>query len=174
MKKGFVGLAAKEIQSDSIVDGEGIRSVIWFQGCSHHCKECQNPETWDFNGGYEVSLDDVKKQISELEFQKGVTFSGGDPMMQIEALVELTKFVHECGMDVWVYTGYTYEEVLKLAESNPLYLEALKNTDALVDGRFMIKLKSFDVKFRGSTNQRIIDVKKSLETGKVVEFEKYK
>ena len=174
MKKGFVRLAVKDIQSDSIVDGEGIRSVVWFQGCSHHCKECQNPETWDFNGGYEVSLDDVKKQIRELEYQKGVTFSGGDPMMQIEALAELTKYVHECNMDVWVYTGYTFEELMKLAEKNPVYIDALNNIDALVDGRFVLELKSFDVKFRGSSNQRILDVKKSLKAGKPVEIEKYK
>ena len=174
MKKGFVRLAVKNIQSDSIVDGEGIRSVVWFQGCSHDCKECQNPETWDFNGGYEVSLDDVKKQIRELEYQKGVTFSGGDPMMQIEALAELTKYVHECNMDVWVYTGYTFEELMKLAEKNPVYIDALNNIDALVDGRFVLELKSFDVKFRGSSNQRILDVKKSLKAGKPVEIEKYK
>ena len=174
MKKGFVRLAVKNIQSDSIVDGEGIRSVVWFQGCSHHCKECQNPETWDFNGGYEVSLDDVKKQIRELEYQKGVTFSGGDPMMQIEALAELTKYVHECNMDVWVYTGYTFEELMKLAEKNPVYIDALNNIDALVDGRFILELKSLDVKFRGSSNQRILDVKKSLKAGKPVEIEKYK
>ena len=174
MKKGFVRLAVKDIQSDSIVDGEGIRSVVWFQGCSHHCKECQNPETWDFNGGYEVSLDDVKKQIRELEYQKGVTFSGGDPMMQIEALAELTKYVHECNMDVWVYTGYTFEELMKLAEKNPVYIDALNNIDALVDGRFVLELKSFDVKCRGSSNQRILDVKKSLKAGKPVEIEKYK
>ncbi len=174
MKKGFVRLAVKEIQSDSIVDGEGIRSVIWFQGCSHHCKECQNPETWDFNAGYEVSIDEVKDQIKELEYQKGVTFSGGDPMMQVEALGELAKCVHECGMDVWVYTGYTFEEIMKLAEKNPAYIETLKNVDVLVDGRFVLELKSFEVKFRGSSNQRILDVQKSLKKGQAVEIEKYK
>ena len=82
MKKGYVRLAVPKIQEDSIVDGEGIRSVIWFQGCPHHCESCHNPETWDFNEGFETSLDDVKKQIDELEFQAGVTFSGGDPFFQ--------------------------------------------------------------------------------------------
>ena len=162
MKKGFVRLATPEIQTDSIVDGEGIRSVIWFQGCSHDCPGCHNPETHDFKGGVEVSLDDVKKQIDELEFQEGVTFSGGDPMMQIEALEELAKYVKEKGMDVWCYTGYTYEQVLDLAKQNIHYMNALKYIDALVDGKFVMDLKSFDVEFRGSSNQRIIDVAKSL------------
>ena len=174
MKKGFVRLATPEIQTDSIVDGEGIRSVIWFQGCSHDCPGCHNPETHDFKGGVEVSLDNVKKQIDELEFQEGVTFSGGDPMMQIEALEELAKYVKEKGMDVWCYTGYTYEQVLDLAKQNIHYMNALKYIDALVDGRFVMDLKSFDVEFRGSSNQRIIDVAKSLKEGKVVKYKNYK
>ena len=88
MRKGYARFATKEIQSDSIVDGEGIRSVIWFQGCSHNCPGCHNPETHDFKAGVEVSLKTMKKQIDELEYQSGVTFSGGDPMMQVEALYE--------------------------------------------------------------------------------------
>jgi len=174
MKKEVVRLAMPEIEIDSIVDGEGLRSVIWFQGCSHHCKECHNPETWDFNGGYESKIDDVKKMIDNLEFQAGVTFSGGDPMMQVEALKELSKYVKEKGMNVWCYTGYTYEKLLELAKTNNSYLEALNNIDVLVDGPFEIQNKSFDVQFRGSTNQRIIDVPKSLEKNKVILIEKYK
>lgn len=174
MKKGFVRLAAKDIQTDSIVDGEGIRSVIWFQGCSHNCEGCHNPETHDFNAGYEVSIDDVKKQIDDLEFQTGVTFSGGDPMMQIEALAELAKYVQEKGMNVWCYTGFKYEDLLKMSDSNPYYMDALKHIDMLVDGKFVLNLKSFDVPFRGSSNQRIIDVQKSLKSKKIIINEKYK
>ena len=174
MKKGYVRLASPEIQSDSIVDGEGIRSVIWFQGCPHHCPECHNPETWPFDDGYEVKIEDLKKQIAELEFQKGVTFSGGDPMAQPDALLELVKCVHDNNMNVWVYTGYNYEELLELKKKNIVYGEILKNIDVLVDGRFMIDKKSFDVKFRGSTNQRILDVPKSLKARKAVEIEKFK
>lgn len=165
---------ASPLQPDSIVDGEGIRSVIWFQGCSHNCLGCHNPETHDFNSGFEVSIDEMKKKIDHLEYQTGVTFSGGDPMMQIEALEELAKHVHECGMNVWCYTGYTFEELLELAKKNSHYLEALKNIDVLVDGRFVLDLKSFAVQFRGSSNQRIIDVAKSLEEGKAVSVLKYK
>ena len=174
MRKGYVRLAYDGIQTDSIVDGAGIRAVIWFQGCPHHCKECHNPETWDFNAGVEKSIAKVKKLIDGLEYQDGVTFSGGDPMSQIDALCELAKYVKEKGLNVWTYTGYTWDEVIKLGDSNPKYLEALKYIDVLVDGRFMIDLKSFDVEFRGSSNQRIIDVAKSLKEGKVIKVEKYK
>ena len=169
-----VKLAIPEIQEDSIVDGEGIRSVIWFQGCNHKCFNCQNPETWDFEGGTKVAIEDVKKQIRELEFQQGITFSGGDPLYQLDPFIELAKYVHECNMDVWVYTGYTYEELLKLNEEDNRYMEALKEIDVLVDGPFINSLKSFAVKFRGSSNQRIIDVKKSLEKNETILVEKYK
>lgn len=174
MKKGYVRLASSEIQTDSIVDGEGIRSVIWFQGCSHDCPGCHNPETHDFNAGVEKSIEELKEEIRGLEYQKGVTFSGGDPMMQIEALEELAACVHECGMNVWVYTGFTFDEVLELGKKNEHYMKALENIDVLVDGKFVMALRSFDVQFRGSSNQRIIDVKKSLEKGQVVKIAKYK
>lgn len=173
MEKGKVRLSVPKIQSDSVVDGEGIRSVIWFQGCSHNCPGCHNPETHDFNAGYEFDLEEVKGWIRELEYQQGVTFSGGDPMMQVDALIELAKVVHECNMNVWVYTGFTYEELIKMSESNPRYIDALNEIDILVDGRFVLAKKSFDVAFRGSSNQRIIDVKKSLENKEIVLVEKY-
>lgn len=174
MEKGYARFATKEIQQDSIVDGEGIRSVIWFQGCSHNCVGCHNPETHDFNAGEIVSLEEMKAKIDELEYQSGVTFSGGDPMMQVEALAELASYVHEKGMNVWCYTGFTFEELLVLAEKNDNYLKALNEIDVLVDGKFVLDLKSFDVQFRGSSNQRIIDVAKSLKDKKVVKIEKYR
>ena len=174
MKDGMVRLAVPDIQVDSIVDGEGIRSVIWFQGCGHKCFNCQNPETWDFEGGTKVAIEDVKKQIRELEFQQGVTFSGGDPLYQLDAFIELAKEVHNCNMDVWVYTGFTYEELIKLSKDDKKYLDALKQIDVLVDGPFINKLKSFNVKFRGSSNQRIIDVPSSLKENKIILIEKYK
>ena len=174
MKVEDVKLAIPEIQMDSVVDGEGIRSVIWFQGCNHKCFNCQNPETWDFEGGTKVAIEDVKKQIRELEFQQGVTFSGGDPLYQLDAFIELAKEVHNCNMDVWVYTGFTYEELIKLSKDDKKYLDALKQIDVLVDGPFINKLKSFNVKFRGSSNQRIIDVPSSLKENKIILIEKYK
>ena len=174
MEKGKVRLSVPKIQSDSVVDGEGIRSVIWFQGCSHNCPGCHNPETHDFKAGVEVSLKEMKAQIDELEYQNGVTFSGGDPMMQVEALAELAAYVKEKGMNVWVYTGYTFEELMILAEKNESYLNAMDQIDVLVDGKFVMDLKSFDVQFRGSSNQRILDMKKSLEKKKAVKITKYK
>lgn len=173
MEKKSCRLAFPTIQTDSIVDGEGIRSVIWFQGCGHACPECHNPETWDFKAGEEVKLDEIKKQIDELEFQTGVTFSGGDPMYQIDALIELAKYVKEKGMNVWCYTGFVYEDLIKMSKDNPKYREVLDYIDVLVDGPFVIALKSFNVAFRGSSNQRLIDVKKTLEKGKVITLEKY-
>lgn len=155
---------ASDIQSDSILDGEGIRTVIWFQGCSHNCDECHNPETHDFNGGFEIELEELKKQIDELECQNGITLSGGDPFFQAEAATEIAKFAHTKGYNVWVYTGFLYEDLIKISK----YKTLLENIDILIDGKFIKKLKSYDCKFRGSTNQRIIDVKKSLEQGEVV------
>lgn len=165
--------ATPEIQMDSIVDGDGVRSVIWFQGCNHKCFNCQNPETWDFYGGVEMDTEDMKKKIKELEYQQGVTFSGGDPLYQLDAFIDLARCVHECNMDVWVYTGYTYEELIKLGEKNEKYIEALKEMDILVDGPFINSLKSFAVKFRGSSNQRIINVPESLKKNKVILEEKF-
>ncbi len=165
--KGYIRLAA-DLQTDSIVDGPGLRAVIWTQGCAHHCKECQNPQTWDFEGGGLVPIADVKEAIDELECQTGITFSGGDPMYQPEACNELAEYAKNKGYNIWVYTGFTYEQVLKMAKKDPIYLEFLKNTDVLVDGRFKIKERDLSLLFRGSRNQRLIDVKKSLKENKII------
>ena len=160
---------AADLQSDSIVDGKGIRTVIWTQGCSHNCPYCHNPQTHDFKGGDLVELDDVIERLENLEGQTGVTFSGGDPMFQPKECSILAKKVHELGMDVWAYTGFTYEELIN--SKNKDILDFLSNIDVLIDGRFEIEKKSLDLEFRGSSNQRIIDVKKSLENHEVVLFD---
>lgn len=160
---------AADLQKDSIVDGEGIRTVVWTQGCPHNCKGCHNPSTHDFDGGAIVDVSEIVSEIRNLEGQDGITLSGGDPVCQSEACVELCKAAHEVGMNVWCYTGFTYEAML----SNPKYLELLKNVDVLVDGKFILEEKSYDLYFKGSRNQRIIDVKKSLDLGKVVLVDKY-
>ncbi len=159
---------ASGIQTDSIVDGLGIRAVVWTQGCSHNCPGCHNPGTHDFNGGDEVELEDVKTALSELEFQDGVTFSGGDPFFQPASCAELAKYVHKLGMNVWCYTGFLYEDLLKASTKKKEIMDFLKEIDILVDGPFIIAKKSYSARFRGSTNQRIIDVKRSLEDGSVV------
>ena len=156
---------ASGLQKDSIVDGSGIRTVIWFQGCLHHCYMCHNPETWDLNGGIVFDLDDIKEEINNLKYQSGITLSGGDPFFQAESATEIAKYAHECNLNVWCYTGFTYEELIEADDDKK---NLLKNVDVLVDGRFENEKKSLACKFRGSTNQRIIDVPKSIEQGDIV------
>lgn len=168
-----IRLAVDEIQSDSIVDGEGIRAVIWTQGCIHNCKCCHNPNTHSFTDGVLVEIDDIKKKLDVLEGQDGVTFSGGDPMEQSLACAELAKYCHSKGLNVWCYTGYTFEELLKKCEITPSIMSFLKEIDVLVDGKFILSEKSYDLKFKGSKNQRIIDVKESLNSGKTTLVTKY-
>ena len=158
---------AAPLQSDSILDGEGIRTVIWFQGCLHNCLGCHNPETHDLNGGIEYDLEDIKKETSNLKYQKGITLSGGDPFYQIDAAAEIAKYAHEIGLNVWCYTGFIFEDIIK----NPKMQELLANIDVLVDGPFILEQKSLECKFRGSTNQRLIDVPASLEEKEVVLYE---
>ena len=168
-----IRLAVDEIQRDSIVDGEGVRAVIWTQGCIHNCKGCHNPGTHSFSDGVLLEVDDVKKMIDCLEGQDGVTFSGGDPMEQPTSCAELARYCHSKGLNVWCYTGYTYEALLKKSKIVPEILDFLKNIDVLVDGKFILEEKSYDVIFRGSKNQRLIDVKKSLDAGKAILVSKY-
>lgn len=155
---------ASDIQTDSIADGEGIRAVIWFQGCSHNCVGCHNPHTHDFNGGKVYDINEVKSQIDDLEFHQGITLSGGDPFFQPDAALELAKYAHEKGLNVWAYTGFLYENLLQL----PKQKELLNYIDVLIDGKFELANKSLECKFRGSTNQRIIDVPNSLKKKEVV------
>lgn len=161
---------AADIQRDSIVDGEGIRAVIWTQGCPHHCKGCHNPETWAKDKGMEVDLEDVFLALDELEEQDGITLSGGDPLFQPEACTEIAKYAKSIGLNVWCYTGYLYEEVV----ADPKKRQILPYIDVLVDGKFKQEEKSLDLYFKGSRNQRVIDVAKSLEEGRVILVEKYK
>lgn len=164
---------AADLQRDSIVDGEGIRTVIWTQGCPHNCKGCHNPETHDFDGGALVDINIIKKDIDELEGQDGITFSGGDPFMQPLECSELAKQAHSKGLNIWCYTGYEFEQLLKLSETKKNILKFLEEIDVLVDGKFILAKKSYNCIFRGSTNQRIIDVKKSLKEGKAIIDDRY-
>ena len=165
---------AAYLQPDSIVDGEGIRTVIWTQGCPHNCEGCHNPETHDFNGGALVELEEVFDIIDTLEGQTGITFSGGDPFMQSKQCSKIAKYAIDKGYNIWCYTGFTFEQLLKLSETKKEIMEFLKTIDILVDGKFEIDKKSLDNIFAGSSNQRIIDVKKSLEQNQIILVEKYK
>lgn len=163
----FIRLASK-LERGSIVDGEGIRAVVWTQGCPHNCPMCHNPETHDYNGGFLEDIEKLKREINSLDSEEGVTLSGGDPFAQPEACLEIAKYCHSVNLNVWCYTGYTYEELLKKSKTEPVIMDFLKQIDVLVDGRFVYKLKSLECKFRGSKNQRLIDVAKTLKSGKVV------
>lgn len=164
---------AREIQPDSIVDGEGLRTVIWTQGCSHNCLGCHNPSTHDFNGGFLKDVEELKNEIRNLKLQDGITLSGGDPFFQVDATLEVAKFCKSIGLNVWCYTGFTFERLVNLGKINDKIYHLLENIDVLVDGKFMLELKSYDCMYRGSTNQRLIDLNKSLKEGKVVEYKKY-
>lgn len=162
---------AAELQLDSIVDGEGIRTVVWTQGCEHKCKGCHNPETHDINDGKDFDIKEIFELIDNLENQDGITFSGGDPMMQPKACYEIAKYAKSKGLNIWCYTGYTYEKLELLSKINKDIKNFINEIDVLIDGPFILKLRSLDCKFRGSSNQRIIDVKKTLEEGIVILYE---
>lgn len=164
---------AYDVQNDSIVDGPGIRTVIWTQGCSHNCKGCHNPETHSFDSGKLVDIETVKKEIKKYSYNDGITFSGGDPMFQVEACLELAKYAKSLGQNVWCYTGFTFEQLLKMSETNKTYLEFLREIDTLVDGKFELKNRNLSLLYKGSTNQRVIDVKTSLELKKAIIDERY-
>lgn len=154
---------------ESIVDGPGFRIVIFFQGCAHHCFGCHNPETWDFEGGKEVSFDLIKKIIDDNPYADGITLSGGDPLYQIDASTEIAEYAKSKGLDVILYTGFLFEEVLEMTKANQRLKDLLNNVDTLIDGPFILEQRHLSLKFRGSSNQRIIDVKKSLMQNKIVE-----
>ena len=159
---------AAPLQRDSVVDGYGVRTVIWTQGCSHNCPFCQNPQTHDFAGGEEVELKEIFEELKTLKDQDGITLSGGDPLFQIEPITEIAKYAKNLGLNVWCYTGFTYEKILELAQDKPIYLEFLKYIDVLVDGKFEIAKKDLTLLFRGSSNQRLIDVPKTLKSKRIV------
>ncbi|MGM9928347.1 MAG: anaerobic ribonucleoside-triphosphate reductase activating protein [Bacillus sp. (in: firmicutes)] len=165
---------AGPITFDSIVDGPGLRMVIWTQGCPHKCQGCHNPQTHDLRGGFEMDVDDVIMQMKKSRLQKGITLSGGEPYLQPKALLPIAQAAKAIGLDVWSYTGFTFEDLLN--ENNPAYadrLALLQQVDVLVDGKFVEAEKSHDLLFRGSANQRIIDVQRSLLEGTVVLCEEY-
>lgn len=164
-----IRLADGKLLTDSIVDGEGLRAVIWTQGCSHNCKGCHNPETHAFDKGIEKDTEEIKELIKNLTLQDGITLSGGDPFFQAEACTDIAKFAKEQGLNVWAYTGFLFEDLIK----NEKMKNLLKYIDVLIDGKFELENKSLNIKFRGSTNQRIINVKKSLKDGKVHQIKKY-
>lgn len=139
------------------VDGPGLRTSIYFAGCSHHCPGCHNPQSWDADGGTAMSIEQILDAVEENGFN--VTLTGGDPLFQIDDMVELASRIKKLGYTVWCYTGYTIEQI----QSSPRLSPILNVIDALVDGPFMIEKRETSLRFRGSSNQRIIH----LVNGKV-------
>ncbi|MBR2715473.1 MAG: anaerobic ribonucleoside-triphosphate reductase activating protein [Ruminococcus sp.] len=156
---------------ESIVDGPGIRMTVFTQGCPHHCKGCHNEQTWDFDGGYESSTERILEEAKKDPLLRGLTFSGGEPFAQAQSMALLAKEAKENGYDIFCYTGYTFEKLLSMFDTHPEYKELLSYCDWLVDGPFILEERSLMLKFRGSKNQRILDVKKTLECNKAVETE---
>ena len=153
------------IVSDSIVDGPGIRVTVFCQGCPHHCPGCHNPETWEFGCGTPMDEEDILAIVRSNPLCRGVTFSGGEPFAQGEAFAKLAKLLKEHRYEVASYSGYTFEQLLTGTPGQKALLEAI---DVLIDGPFLLEERSLELSFRGSRNQRILDVPKSLAAGKAV------
>ena len=150
------------IVPESFVDGEGVRFAIFMQGCLRNCPGCHNPATHDLNGGKIFDTEEIISAMKKNPLVSGITLSGGEPFLQIPPAIELAKAAKNFGLDVWCYTGFKFEEIPSEGE------ELLKNTDVLVDGEYIEDLRDLDLNFRGSKNQRVIDVKKTLSNKKII------
>lgn len=157
-------LRMMDISYSSCVDGIGFRDVVFTAFCPHHCEGCHNPQTWDYENGKDISCDEVFNLLTQSALTD-VTFSGGEPFCQPEALTYLAERIkNETKKDIWVYSGYTFEEIIEDDKKRTL----LEKCDVLVDGKFEINNRDLNMRFKGSHNQRIIDIKKSLAEGKVI------
>lgn len=159
------------IAYESLVNGPGMRRVFFAQGCIHNCHGCFNPDTHDFNGGELKNIEKLIKDVLDNPMLRGVTFSGGDPWEQAEEFAYMAMAFKENNLNIWCYTGYTFEYILDHQKERNGWEDLITNIDVLVDGKFDINKKDENLKYRGSSNQRIIDVKKSLESGMVVTIE---
>ncbi len=156
------------IAYESLVNGPGMRRVFFSQGCRHKCKGCFNPDTHDFNGGELRDMDELIADVKENPILKGITFSGGDPLEQADKFAYMAKEFKKMNLNIWCYTGYKFEYLLENSNDENKFRDLLENIDVLVDGRFEESLKEEGLKFKGSSNQRIIDVPKSLKAGEVI------
>ncbi len=156
------------IAYESLVNGPGLRRVFFSQGCNHNCKGCFNPETHDFSGGEEKNINELIENVYKNPMIKGITFSGGDPFERAEEFAYMAKAFKEKNLNIWSYTGYTFEYILDNLEKRSGWKDLINNLDVLVDGRFEEDKAVDGLRFRGSTNQRIIDVKESLKNGYII------
>ena len=155
------------VVKESIVDGPGIRFTVFCQGCPHHCPECHNPVTHDFSGGFDCDIDKITAAIDENPLLAGVTFSGGEPACQPAGFLALAKAVHQRGLNVWMYSGYTLEQLQKMAEEDSDMDGLLKEIDVLIDGPYVAAKRDLTLLYRGSQNQRVIDMARTRETGAI-------
>ncbi|SUY47540.1 anaerobic ribonucleoside-triphosphate reductase activating protein NrdG [Clostridium putrefaciens] len=163
----YTKLRVAGIIKESIVDGPGIRLVVFAQGCPHNCEGCHNPHTHSFNGGNFIDIDDILNEIRNNPLLDGITLSGGEPFEQAKAFSELSKRAKKEGYNIISYTGYTYEYIVSHSDEKNKWLEFLEEIDILIDGRFELSKKNMLLKYRGSENQRIIDVKKTLKENSI-------
>ena len=152
------------LTQDSIVDGPGFRFTVFVQGCAHHCEGCHNPQTHDSAGGKEMTTDEIIREMRSNPLTDGLTLSGGEPFDQSEDCLTLVRAARESGLNVWSYSGYLFEQLLADEKKSQL----LKELDVLVDGPFILSQRSLALAWRGSRNQRVIDVPKSLAAGEVI------
>ena len=160
------------LTNDSIVDGQGIRYTIFTQGCPHHCPGCHNQTALPIDGGKDAAVEEILAKIKQNPLLDGITLSGGEPFLQADPCTVLAMEAHALGLTVWTYTGFTYEVLLAGIADNPEWGSLLNETDVLVDGPFMQNEKSLELAFRGSKNQRLIDMKKTRDSGEIVLWER--
>ena len=163
----FIKLAAP-LEKESLINGPGIRMIIWNQGCKIRCPHCHNKETWDLEKGKSYSIEDIKKEIEKNKiYHDGITLSGGDPFLQPLENKEIADYAHSLNLNVWAYCGLTYEEIIK----DDKRLSLLRSCDVLVDGPFILSERDITLKWRGSRNQRIIDIKKTKKKNEIILYE---
>lgn len=157
---------SSNLQIDSVVDGPGIRTVIWTQGCIHNCPGCHNPSTHAFNAGMMFDIDTICKNITLI--YQNITFSGGDPFLQSKQCAKIASYAKSIGLTVWAYTGFTFEDLVSMNDND--VNDFLSCIDVLVDGRFELANKTMECAYRGSSNQRLIDVPLSINTKKIIQW----
>ena len=155
-----------DIIRGTTVDGPGFRTSIYLSGCNHNCLGCQNPQSWDPDNGTFMSLEEIMEVVEEEDFN--VSISGGDPLFHPMKLEKLVDTLKNNRRNVWIYTGFTWEEII----SSTILFSAIRKADVVVDGLFIQSLRDSDLQFRGSSNQRIIDIQKSIASGQIILWEK--
>jgi len=158
------------LTSESLVDGPGLRYVIFTQGCPHRCPNCHNPTSWDMDTGKEFTVKEIIRILKKQKKIQGVTFSGGEPFLQAAGLTQIALAAHQLGLDVVTYSGFTYEELIEQGKDDINITALLSASDLLIDGKYIDAKRNTSLPFRGSSNQRIIKIPETQKTGKIVVY----